>query len=50
MVDIYKEIREMKTYAIDNNVPIMLDDGIDFLINYIVKNNKKNIWLQPVCG
>lgn len=43
MVDIYKEIREMKTYAIDNNVPIMLDDGIDFLINYIVKNNKKNI-------
>ncbi len=43
MVDIYKEIREIKTYAIDNNIPIMLDDGIDFLINYIVKNNKKNI-------
>ncbi len=44
MVDtIYKEIREMKKYAIDNNVPIMLDEGIDFLINYIVKNNKTNI-------
>lgn len=43
MVDIYKEIAEMKKYAIDNNVPIMLDDGIDFLTNYIVKNNKTNI-------
>ena len=43
MVDVYKDIREIKTYAIENNVPIMLDDGIDFLINYIVKNDKKNI-------
>ena len=43
MVDVYKDIREIKAYALENNVPIMLDDGIDFLINYIVKNNKKNI-------
>jgi len=43
MVDIYKDIREIKAYALENNVPIMLDDGIDFLINYIVKNDKKNI-------
>ena len=43
MVDLYKDIREIKTYALENNVPIMLDDGIDFLINYIVKNDKKNI-------
>ena len=43
MVDVYKDIREIKTYALENNVPIMLDDGIDFLINYIVKNDKKNI-------
>jgi len=43
MVDIYKEIRKVKAYALENNVPIMLDDGIDFLINYITKNDKKNI-------
>ena len=43
MVDVYKDIREIKTYALENNVPIMLDDGIDFLINYITKNDKKNI-------
>ena len=43
MVDVYKDIREIKANALENNVPIMLDDGIDFLINYIVKNDKKNI-------
>lgn len=43
MVDIYKEIRELKKEALNNNVPIMLDEGIDFLIDYINKNNKTNI-------
>ena len=31
-------IREIKKYAIDNKVPIMQDDGIDFLTTFIVKN------------
>lgn len=33
------EIKEIKKYAIDNNVPIMIDDGIDYLTNFIVDNN-----------
>lgn len=36
-------IREMKEYAIDNNVPIMTEGGIDFLMKYIKKNNVKRI-------
>lgn len=33
------EIKEIKKYAIDNNVPIMTDEGIDFLTNFIVDKN-----------
>lgn len=40
---IYKEIREIKKYALENNIPIMLDEGIDFLINYIIKRKATNI-------
>ena len=36
-------IEEIEKYAKDNNVPIMLKDGIDFLTDYIKKNNVKNI-------
>lgn len=36
-------INEIKEYAIDNNVPIMTDGGIDFLTKYIKKNNVKKI-------
>lgn len=36
-------LNEIKEYAIDNNVPIMTDGGIDFLIKYIKKNNVKKI-------
>ena len=28
------EIKEIKKYALDNEVPIMTDDGIDFLTNF----------------
>lgn len=35
---LYADIREMKKYALDNKVPIMQDDGIDFLTTFIVKN------------
>lgn len=36
-------ISDIEKYAHDNNVPIMLPDGIDYLCNYIVNNNVKNI-------
>ncbi len=36
-------IRQMKEYALDNNVPIMTEGGINYLIKYIKKNNIKNI-------
>lgn len=38
MNDVYEIVKEIRTYAKENNVPIMLDDGIEFLTNYIVKN------------
>lgn len=37
MVDNYSVIKRMKEYADKNNVPIMMDDGIDFLTTYIIK-------------
>ncbi len=41
--DVYAKIRKMKKYAVDNNVPIMLDDGIDFLTNFVIKNHIENV-------
>ena len=43
MVDVNVEIRKIKKYAEENNVPIMLDDGIEFLLDYIKKFNVKKI-------
>lgn len=40
---IYAEIREIKKYALDNKVPIMVDEGIDFLTTFIIKNQTTNI-------
>lgn len=34
---------DIEKYAKDNNVPIMLPDGIEFLLNYIKENNVKSI-------
>lgn len=36
-------IDEIREYARDNNIPIMLEDGIEYLCNYIKSNNIKNI-------
>ena len=36
-------LEDIEKYAKENNVPIMMKDGIDFLTNYIEKNNIKNI-------
>lgn len=43
MVDNYELIKEMRDYADLNNVPIMLDDGLEYLTNYIKKNNVKSV-------
>ena len=36
-------LEEMEKYAKDNNIPIMLSDGIEFLEKYIKDNNIKSI-------
>ena len=38
-----KEINEIKEYATINNVPIMHDAGIDYLISFILKNNINSV-------
>lgn len=38
-----EEIDSIKNYALENNVPIMQDDGINYLTNYIKKNKIKKI-------
>ena len=38
-----EEIESIKNYALENNVPIMQDDGINCLTNYIKKNKIKKI-------
>ena len=36
-------LRLIEKYAINNNIPIMMSDGIEFLTKYIKENNVKNI-------
>ena len=43
MVNTIDLIKEMKEYAEDNNVPIITDEGIDYIRNYIKENNIKRI-------
>lgn len=38
MNNAYEIVKEIRTYAKENNIPIMLDDGIEFLTKYIVEN------------
>lgn len=42
-MNIYDEISKIREYAEENNVPIMLDDGLNFLTSYIIKNNVENV-------
>ena len=37
------EIKKIKKYAEENNVPIMQDDGIRFLMDFIIKNNINSV-------
>lgn len=39
----YSMIKELKEYAIDENIPIMQDEGIEFLTTFITKKQIKRI-------
>lgn len=39
----YTNIRKIKEYAKENRIPIMLDDGIDFLTTFIIKNQIETV-------
>ena len=43
MVNTNAELEIIKEYAEENNVPIMTDEGINFLTDYIKKHNVKKI-------
>lgn len=40
---VYSDIREIKKYALDNKVPIMVDEGIDFLTTFIIKHQINSV-------
>lgn len=40
---VHIRIEDLEDYAKENNVPIMMKDGIEFLCEYIKNNNIKNI-------
>ena len=40
---LYTKVRDLKKYAIDEHIPIMADQGIDFLTTYILKHQVTNI-------
>lgn len=39
----YAQIKEIREYAIDNKIPIMQSEGIDFLTTFIIKHQIKNV-------
>ena len=39
----FSDIKEIKNYAKDENIPIMQDDGISFLTTFIIKNQVKRV-------
>lgn len=43
LLDLSTEIKEIKEYATLNNIPIMQDEGIDFLTTLIIKKQVKNV-------
>ena len=43
MVNTIELIKIMKDYAEENNVPIITDEGINYIRNYIKENNIKRI-------
>ncbi len=43
MKNVYDIINEIRTYAREEKVPIMMDDGLKFLIEYISKNKIQSV-------
>lgn len=43
VVEVHQDIKMMKEYAIQNNVPIMMEEGINFLTNFMIKQQIRNI-------
>ena len=43
MVEAHQDIKEIKEYARINNVPIMMEEGINFLTTFIIKHQIKNV-------
>ena len=41
--DVYNGIRQIKKEALEENVPIMQDETIDFITNYIAQKSIKTI-------
>ncbi len=41
--NIEEEVRKIKKYALDNNVPIMVDESIDYLTDFIVKKQINSV-------
>ena len=41
--DDYTLIKNIKRYAIENKIPIMQNEGIDFLTTFIIKHQIKNV-------
>ena len=39
----YADIREIKKYALDNKVPIRVDEGIDYLTTFIIKHQINSV-------
>jgi len=43
MVELHHDIKELKKFAKENNVPIMMEDGINFLTTFVIKHQTKNV-------
>jgi len=43
MVELHHDIKKLKEYAKANNVPIMMDEGINFLTTFVIKHQIKNV-------
>ncbi len=39
----YDKIKEIKEYALNENIPIMNDEGIDYLTTFVMKKQIKNV-------
>lgn len=43
MVDVHHELKTMEEYAKENNVPIMLEEGINFLTTFLIKHQTRTV-------